>query len=197
MTFLSELNQRFFYAINGLALDMLDPVMILATRMGDSLNVAALIMLLVAYTRARKAWPNGSLLSRGPSVERSRDFLKVLLLAALGTTILVSLLKWGLQLPRPSVILPEGTVRVVVPPDTRYSFPSGHAAFSMMLAWLIWPQFRLTGRCVLVFFIVLIGVSRLYLGVHFPIDVMTGWLCGALSAWGSRWWFAEKRRSVR
>lgn len=71
-------------------------------------------------------------------------------------------------------------------PETDYSFPSGHAMGSMAvvaalvaLAWNTrwrWPVAVLGGL-----FVALVGLSRLYLGVHYPSDVLTGWL--AAFAW--------------
>jgi membrane-associated phospholipid phosphatase len=70
-----------------------------------------------------------------------------------------------------------------------YSFPSGHAfgstVFYGLLALLVWqhlPQpWNLIVMAALVGFIFLIGLSRVYLGAHFPSDVAVGWLLGSLS----------------
>jgi undecaprenyl-diphosphatase len=58
-----------------------------------------------------------------------------------------------------------------------YSFPSAHAAFSFMMGTLLafwFPRYRI------LFFIVagLIGWTRIYLGVHYPTDVIAGALLG-------------------
>ena len=83
-------------------------------------------------------------------------------------------------------------------PDTMYvdnmrfhsfSFPSGHAFGSMVFYGLIaylalqhLPKpWNVIVAVVLAIAIVLVGVSRVYLGAHFPSDVMAGWLLGALS----------------
>jgi membrane-associated phospholipid phosphatase len=67
-----------------------------------------------------------------------------------------------------------------------YSFPSGHAlnvavAGSAMVV-LLWPLLRRTGRWVAVTVVVVsglaVGLDRIFLGVHFPSDVIAGWLLG-------------------
>lgn len=71
-------------------------------------------------------------------------------------------------------------------PETTYSFPSGHAMGSVTLGvaliMLFWPT---RGRwLVLVLasaFIGLVGLSRVYLGVHYPSDILAGWAAG--TAW--------------
>jgi membrane-associated phospholipid phosphatase len=71
-------------------------------------------------------------------------------------------------------------------PETTYSFPSGHAMGSMAmvaaLVVLLWPT-RWRGPALLlgVPFVVLVGVSRMYLGVHYPSDILAGW--AAAVAW--------------
>ena len=68
-----------------------------------------------------------------------------------------------------------------------YSFPSGHALTSFVfyatLTYFIYyftKNKRLTAISAICFslLILLIGISRIYLGVHYPTDVLTGWLIG-------------------
>ncbi|GAB6126505.1 phosphatase PAP2 family protein [Humidesulfovibrio idahonensis] len=70
------------------------------------------------------------------------------------------------------------------------SFPSAHAANSaslVVLAMLFWPRLR-RGAWALP---LVVGWSRLYLGKHYPTDILAGWLVGALIGWGV--WLLWKR----
>ena len=80
----------------------------------------------------------------------------------------------------------------IAPAETTYSFPSGHAMGSMTLAMVVvllcwsvrtpwgwnwrWPVTLLAGV-----FVLLVGLSRIYLGVHYPSDILAGW--AAACAW--------------
>jgi undecaprenyl-diphosphatase len=92
--------------------------------------------------------------------------------------LVVQLLKRTVVRPRPA--LPVGLSFLLEPQD-RFSFPSGHAAAGLSVAL---PLFlALAGPwafCVLGLGL-LVGVSRCYLGVHYPGDVLVGWTLAALS----------------
>jgi membrane-associated phospholipid phosphatase len=63
------------------------------------------------------------------------------------------------------------------------SFPSNHAANTMALAVVCW-QFTKSRKKWLWFIIpALIGYTRIYLGYHYPSDVLGGWIIGAFLAW--------------
>ncbi|MEO6109954.1 MAG: phosphatase PAP2 family protein [Candidatus Saccharimonadales bacterium] len=88
--------------------------------------------------------------------------------------------------------------RLVV--ETDFSFPSGHSMISMALIAsviiMLWnTRWRLTSLIVGTFVLLMIGASRLYLGVHYPTDVVAGWSIGL--AWVIIVLFIVRKLSIR
>jgi len=68
-----------------------------------------------------------------------------------------------------------------LPPQDKFSFPSGHACASFLLATLLlhfYPLFAIPAYVIAI----LIGFSRIYNGVHYPSDVVAGTIIGILCA---------------
>ena len=63
--------------------------------------------------------------------------------------------------------------------ETGYSFPSGHATFYMALAISIFFFHKKAGY-VFIFFALVIGIARIIGGVHFPIDILGGYVLGGI-----------------
>lgn len=71
-----------------------------------------------------------------------------------------------------------------IAPESNYSFPSGHAMGSMTLAAVLvilaWrTRWRWPVVAAMAVFVPMVGLSRVYLGVHYPSDIVAGW-CAAL-----------------
>lgn len=75
------------------------------------------------------------------------------------------------------------------------SFPSGHAAWFFALAMVVWYVNRKWG---IWFFILatLMGIARIYAGVHWPYDILGGAAIGVLSAWFVHWLFKDAREGL-
>jgi undecaprenyl-diphosphatase len=112
--------------------------------------------------------------------------------ASVGAWLLTEGLKLIVQRPRPTVVPHLRDV-------TALSFPSGHAMTSaavyLTLGALLTRvvERRLTKAycfAVAVLLTVLVGASRVYLGVHYPTDVVAGWLIGV--SWALGCWLVER-----
>lgn len=110
-----------------------------------------------------------------------RNYKKALIVVAgiAGAALINSVLKVMFERARPD--LWEHLVT-----ETSYSFPSGHAMMASAIAFTImaicWPtKYSWASVVVGSIYFVTIGVSRLYLGVHYPTDILAGWL--ASGAW--------------
>lgn len=114
------------------------------------------------------------------------------LVASGGGLVVSSLLKYTVDRPRPDLV-PHGNLIYTS------SFPSGHSMMSAvvyltlaaLVARLI-ERKRLKGYALGVAMILtfLVGLSRVYLGVHWPSDVLAGWTAGA--AWALGCWLIAR-----
>lgn len=90
------------------------------------------------------------------------------------------ILKNSIRRDRPCEAL-QGIAQGVSPGD-RFSFPSGHTAAAFIIALLIshfLPIFTVPSFA----WAILVGLSRVYLGVHYPTDILAGIVLGVLSGW--------------
>lgn len=117
----------------------------------------------------------------------------VALVAVLGGILISTLLKSGFGRPRPDLVPHDAQVYTA-------SFPSGHsmmaavtwftlaAILSRVLATPLLKAYILLVAAVMT---LLVGISRVYLGVHWPTDVLAGWSAGA--AWAALCWLVAAR----
>ncbi|MBV6622600.1 MAG: phosphatase PAP2 family protein [Rivularia sp. (in: Bacteria)] len=141
-----------------------DNIMVNITRIGDPTTVVTITII----TFVILWW------------KRYRQEAKVFALNALGGAILSYGLKLAFSKPRPQL-----WQQIII--EKTYSYPSGHALGSMVLygfiAYLLASHYPKSAKIIYTFAVVLIGaigLSRLYLGVHWPTDVIAGYGVGYL-----------------
>jgi len=137
------------------------------TRFGDA-SLLAVISLLVAVRRPDVFW--------------------ALIIATLACTLYARGLKLTVEVLRPSDILPADVIRVIGPRLHGHSFPSGHSASAFVFAGVLFAfSVSWTQRLLLLLLAALVGLSRVALGVHWPVDVLAGAAGGLLSAAAGVW----------
>ncbi len=123
-----------------------------------------------------------ALMALMPWFERERGVRVSLQMAVTGAVglALYKLLKRQLVRERPFIGLPG--VECVLPPLDRYSFPSGHTLHAVLFTAIAVTHVP-SLAFLLVPFAVLVALSRVVLGLHYPSDVLVGGALGAGLAW--------------
>jgi membrane-associated phospholipid phosphatase len=95
----------------------------------------------------------------------------------LGLSALVNdLLKTLFALPRPCLLDPS----FCLVPIQSYSFPSGGAQTAILLGGLLFFSAKSkTWKTIAILYFLLVSFSRIYLGVHYPEDILAGWVVGS------------------
>jgi len=158
----------------GRSLD--DPARAIGTA-GTAWVLAPLAVALAAWAVARRAWP----------------LLGVVVATAALVWLVNPALKRLFSRDRPGL-------RELVEPTSRWSFPAGHAvasaAFATLLVIVAWPtrtRWPVTiGAAVAV---LLVGASRLVLGVHYPTDLVAGWALAVAVVTGLGAWLLARGRA--
>jgi undecaprenyl-diphosphatase len=130
-------------------------------------------------------------------LDRKRAAACLMLGAVVGGVALNNLLKFAFARPRPDFVTPAVQVFTA-------SFPSGHAALSAITYLTLGALLAQTNPSVRIriylmslaaVFTGLVGVSRVYLGVHYPTDVLAGWCIGtawAMGCWALMAWLQRR-----
>lgn len=158
---IQNFDSSIMYKVQEIHNPILNSIMIFFTKIGDiGLVWLVLGLVLFFFKKTRKA---GILL-----------YLSQLL-----NIIVVTILKDTIQRPRPFLTLTDLHPLISLP--TSYSFPSGHASSAFAGALIIAYMFR---KWLVPAYIVaiMIAVSRVYLGVHYPSDIIVGAVIGTLSS---------------
>jgi len=158
-------DDSFVWLIRYFANPVLDKIMIIITDIGFGTSYMVIVVASFLLLTYLKRWRE----------------LGALTICVAGGAVLSFLLKILFHRTRPDLFQ--------VVKETSYSFPSGHALATMcfygMVAFLIMRKTsswrgRLTVMTLTVILSVLIGISRIYLGVHYPTDVIAGYAVGSM-----------------
>lgn len=171
---LSGENRPLFFVLNGISRFTGDVLWAHITLLGEGLLGFALI---------------------GPLARRNPDLAWSMFIAAIVATVVVHGIKEALDFPRPAKVLPASALHIIGPRLLVVSFPSGHSTDISLLATVIGLHYRRPWvYAALVPPVVLIGLSRVVVGAHWPEDVLGGfifgWVLGHISVWLARRWRA-------
>lgn len=161
MLTLGSVDERLLHALVVRRRRFLDVVMRAVTHLGDAQNV-------VAFTLA---------FALGLVPELHEAGVAAAWALAL-SHLVVHLLKRSVVRPRPR--LPMGLGFLIQPQD-RFSFPSGHAAAGLSVGLVFFLALSGPLAWMALGLGLMVGVSRCYLGVHYPGDVLVGWTLAALA----------------
>jgi|SRR5690625_146764 len=181
---LKQLDEDLFLWLNNLGTERWDGFWMIVTDQWMSIPIYVLLSLLIL-------WKTGF---------RSAVVSGFMILALVGVTLVVSrLFKYGFLRPRPCTM--DFDVRYILSEDCGdYGFFSSHSSVGMALMvfiglilkpyykYILWP---------LMIWVGLFGISRIYVGKHYPADIIVGFIVGVIFAlvfYKIRQWIFEKYR---
>jgi undecaprenyl-diphosphatase len=158
---IADLDKTLFLALNGDGGAILDAMMQLFTWLGDALILTPLVAVLLITVNRAKFAPRFALVA----------------LSTLSASIVTWVLKLAILRPRPLAALGAAAVHVVGKPVFERSWPSGHATVAAAV-WLslalIFPRWNIP----LIAIGLVSGASRVFVGAHYPGDVIAGFTIG-------------------
>ncbi len=149
-----------FFIYKNLHNQILDTIMILFTILGNNSIIWIIIAILLMLNK------------------KTRKIGFITILALIISAILSEvILKNIIQRPRPSTDFP--TVKLLINRLTSYSLPSGHTTTSFAAAFVLSKYLK---KYLLIFWTIatMIGLSRIYLFMHYPSDVLAGIVLGII-----------------
>ncbi len=156
-------DQTVIDAIRGMASGQMDTIMKAITGLGSTRQIVIILSVVVVYLLSKKHYQLA---------------IFIILVNAISPLVNTWLKNWY-ERPRPV----ENPYKLY----ESYSFPSGHATASivmfMSLCYLVYHLARKQMKTMVIAstaVVLLIGVSRVYLGVHYPTDVLGGYIAGSM-----------------
>ena len=170
-----DLNTQIFYFINnGLSNPYFDFIMPHITNFGGLTFYACLLIVLLIMTR-KDIW----------GLKKYYPLVKLCICSLLLCVIITAALKLLFSSPRPSLVLDN--VNVLTTSADTNSFPSGHSSTTLSVITVLFLKakdyFNRANliKCLAVIYAIIIPFSRIYIGMHFPFDVLIGCIIGMVS----------------
>ena len=152
-----------YWIQEGLRSSALTPVVTFITHMGDAgIFWIALTLLLLVFRRTRRI---------------GAACLISMVIGLVLTNVVIK--NWAARI-RPYDLYEDLTLLIEKQHD--FSFPSGHTTNSFACAWVIFRMAKKRYSVPVLVLAILISLSRLYVGVHYPTDVLAGVVIGIFSA---------------
>lgn len=167
------MNEKIFYYLNsflGKSIFFDNTVLFLSNNFGYVLIIVSFLFLLFNHNLQQQDL-SGKKIFR----QKVKEIIIMLASTLLAWALVVIVKKLFIN-PRPFIIYPD--IKTLFIYGSEDSFPSGHAAFYGALAVSIFAYHKKAG----IFFALgafLIGISRVVAGVHFPLDILMGFIFGA------------------
>ncbi len=186
MESLIELDKKLLVYLNGFHADWLDPIMLQLTRTQFWIPLYLFLIYLIFKNFSTRGW----IITAG-----------VALAILLADQITSSLMKPFFMRLRPSQEPTlQGLVHIVN--DYKgglYGFASSHAANTFATALFVWLLFRKTYKWMVFIFVwaVLMTYTRIYLGVHYPGDILVGAIVGLLCGWAGFEFYRVLDRKIK
>ncbi len=149
-----------FYDINNWPNLFKTPALIITEALGAGYPIAVCVLVPIIFKNYKLAW---------------KFFVTVG-----GAGLIMEIAKHIVKEPRPVVML-SGHLHERAIETGLTSYPSGHAAVATAMALTLWMVLPKKWRFLSVLWILLVLISRLYLGVHTPLDVIGGFAIGFLA----------------
>jgi membrane-associated phospholipid phosphatase len=177
---LSGANKSLFLQINSSASALGPFLWSNLTFLGNALPAATLILLFI----------------------RKPDIVQAAILGSVMASLLSNVIKYFAGVVRPAGVLDPDIINIIGPVLIHRSFPSGHTITIFTLTGLLFYYFRsMYVRIGLILLALLVGISRIAVGVHWPSDVLAGAAIGSMSAatgiYLARKWQVKRIRTLQ
>lgn len=171
------MNETIFHYLNNLALqnDTFDFLVVFATNQLGLILLFGLLLFIFSHKHKQTGVRN----------------VAVILSSAVAAWLIAKLIKFSFPMPRPFVALEN--VNLLFEHGNIDSFPSGHATFFFGVAVALSFYHRFLGGLYIAGAI-LIGLSRVIAGVHWPIDILAGYFLGGAIAAFVYWGYSMRNK---